>query len=550
NKIYNVDNGILLYNDRSVRRINANKINLNSSVASTGIKLDNSMFADSIYRPTLLTTSNEINYANTGVAFINARAEMYYDTIQELSWIPNNSFNCPPYCIDVPGAGLRVSAGSVVRAYELGISNGSPTNNTLKEGVVVDHSQFTLFCSTIENMGNGLRFVGDCVKPRYTALGFTGTFNGNFNTLRNSRFKNNHNTLVVDDYGQIDTLFTGSAWDVSSAGFTGTHVLTTNNTFGSGSRIMADTTRAFLPTISSNDASSSAIFIGAYLGTPLVSQWLYPCTTLPHLRKKPKRPSTVSNSNGKKQLSKQWLDHKNNRGNSINNVNLLKYEAQLNYLVYLQDSILSKDSLLRLYGDSMKQQGFGRLMASKGKVQLRNVVVNDPFDLDVQFVRNMHEQLLVQEEDTLPVADVTRLQGLAWSCPQEKGFAVLMARNVLGQMGHHSFRNDCENLNISPISLNGNGNGKGKKRLKSINSEVLLYPNPTQNELRVVVELKAGEQAEISFFDLLGKEVMKTQLSTGNIRSISTVSLENGMYLYQVYVNGVLLKRGKQMIQR
>ncbi|MBL4710494.1 MAG: T9SS type A sorting domain-containing protein, partial [Flavobacteriales bacterium] len=58
------------------------------------------------------------------------------------------------------------------------------------------------------------------------------------------------------------------------------------------------------------------------------------------------------------------------------------------------------------------------------------------------------------------------------------------------------------------------------------------------------------EQAEISFFDLLGKEVMKTQLSTGNIRSISTHALQDGLYVYQIYINGEILKRGKQMIQR
>lgn len=75
---------------------------------------------------------------------------------------------------------------------------------------------------------------------------------------------------------------------------------------------------------------------------------------------------------------------------------------------------------------------------------------------------------------------------------------------------------------------------------------VRLYPNPGQNEL--VVQLDAGLDAEFLLYDLTGKEVCRMPLR-GSLSVVPTGGLQEGIYLYRVMGDGLLLKAGKWVKQ-
>jgi len=73
----------------------------------------------------------------------------------------------------------------------------------------------------------------------------------------------------------------------------------------------------------------------------------------------------------------------------------------------------------------------------------------------------------------------------------------------------------------------------GIKQVANINEQVIVYPNPAQNSLRVTVN---DEQiAEIKMYDVLGKELRCEILDMrGNAAPIDVSNLSNGVYFIQV----------------
>lgn len=70
---------------------------------------------------------------------------------------------------------------------------------------------------------------------------------------------------------------------------------------------------------------------------------------------------------------------------------------------------------------------------------------------------------------------------------------------------------------------------------KSNNMNTLLYPNPAQNLINI--GLGSIDQAEVSIIDISGKAIITKQI-TANQNSISTETLNNGLYFVQVKAGG------------
>ncbi len=63
---------------------------------------------------------------------------------------------------------------------------------------------------------------------------------------------------------------------------------------------------------------------------------------------------------------------------------------------------------------------------------------------------------------------------------------------------------------------------------------ISIYPNPVAEQIRISgLEFKAHEEYEFRLFDVLGRNLLKTNLSSGNT-NVSVEGLENGVYYYSI----------------
>jgi hypothetical protein len=145
----------------------------------------------------------------------------------------------------------------------------------------------------------------------------------------------------------------------------------------------------------------------------------------------------------------------------------------------------------------------------------------------------------------------TMLQDIAAECPYEYGPAVYMARVMLSQNDSipNLYYNDCE-----AVADTGSGkwDGNDYNEPDVVNNtddaiQILVYPNPTQNELYVQLSGIENAVSRIEMWTALGQKVKQTAINTG-MNKIDVSSMSVGIYHYIIYVNGERMETGKQII--
>lgn len=532
-RVYGVNSGFELYNtDVSLGGIDATRINCVSNEGSTGIIIDNSNLSGNTNH--IVADGGKIEFAHKAITLFNVSSGYTGGSIVDIEDYtppsdpctdPNQA--CP--CLNPPcnfplekGYGIR-AVGSVVNIsasfYEIALiknpSTGIPNLNT--EGIISEFGSLTISCIRVENMGTGIRFEG-------------------LNTLNliNSSLRNNYIDMHLNNYGEVGTHGDpayGIATEWESSPPLGYDIFTSNNTNGSLSTFYFESIHPYIPTTLGNDGNNSS---NAVVNTTAP----FTVNSCAFLRKKAK-----TNPNPKKE---EWIKRQQKRAKSLSG-NKARYEAQLAYWAYQADSSLQADSSsVKSYGDSLSALPFGKIMKAlrngESDSAIKSIAVVHQFDKDVRFAARMNTRLM--KKAVLDSLELNRLRSLAAACPTDKGVAVFQARNVLGQMGDKGYWNPCEGVDTTQ---------KGKvKRLTAgtSNNSIILYPNPAANSLNLEIAVEANSNTIIRFFDLLGKEVYAQQLQEGELHSLSTETMTNGIYFYRLEQNGSLLQSGKQIIQR
>jgi hypothetical protein len=120
--------------------------------------------------------------------------------------------------------------------------------------------------------------------------------------------------------------------------------------------------------------------------------------------------------------------------------------------------------------------------------------------------------------------------------PTDSG--VKMRVNILDNPGWHCdiyllpgtlpCQTTCGGAPYNPTIVQGASNLNQKKLLSP-------YPNPASNEIHIPIELQAGENGEIIFYDLAGAEVKRYKVdSTFKDLILSAADLSAGSYYYQL----------------
>lgn len=76
----------------------------------------------------------------------------------------------------------------------------------------------------------------------------------------------------------------------------------------------------------------------------------------------------------------------------------------------------------------------------------------------------------------------------------------------------------------------------GTKNTLDNNSDLVIYPNPANNEIRITNSNNYKEKFVINIIDLLGRNIISTTLNNNETIDIST--LNNGVYLMEIIANG------------
>lgn len=79
--------------------------------------------------------------------------------------------------------------------------------------------------------------------------------------------------------------------------------------------------------------------------------------------------------------------------------------------------------------------------------------------------------------------------------------------------------------------------------------QILIYPNPANENVFVKIKPEFNENAEIQIFDLQGRLVISEKLTNDEVHNISIAHLQKGMYLFKVTNSKTIIWTGKLLKQ-
>ena len=511
NIITDMVNGIRLENSRDVDfELIDNDIALMNKAGNTGIYI-NHMSEANVYR----IHENNISKATRGIETYGNMPYISYNTI---SINPTITGGIPNYGI-YSGGVLKNSTVKMNNIYAQNITTntevyGIAINSTLNDGLIVQ-------CNNIQNTGTALYFsdiqknsnsswVSDnsmaynenCfVIANNTELGSIGALN---NPSDNTFYYNTgYDTYADNSDGNLTTLYTR----------TGTHRVPVNN--------------GGTPPIGVNSNATGPIYTCILVEIPTM------------------KPLSQSNNTITNPIPKFATKYSSDT---------LRWMAKYKYYQSIQnDSIVNKS--VNDFKDSVDLAALGQLLTINQQLltdtnnrttQLNNISTVVPQENLLKTVILQKQLAKTQTWDTLPIAAKDVLEPIAQACPYEAGPAVYEARAMIYQYTGKRYYNPCEGYSTP---------AKTQKRLKSVieNEEnidkIAVYPNPTEDNLTIELNLEKEETANFKVYDISGRLLLEKKLiNTKN--NLSLKGLSRGVYLYWIKnQNGKVLKKDKLVIQ-
>lgn len=90
----------------------------------------------------------------------------------------------------------------------------------------------------------------------------------------------------------------------------------------------------------------------------------------------------------------------------------------------------------------------------------------------------------------------------------------------------------------------------GIKKLFAIEkkSEIKIFPNPSEGNLRIMIDDLRMENAEIKIYDVLGNNILQSKIV--NLKSEIILNAPSGIYFYKIFSGREFIETGKLVIQR
>lgn len=224
----------------------------------------------------------------------------------------------------------------------------------------------------------------------------------------------------------------------------------------------------------------------------------------------------------------------------------------------LTDELWSVDQGLDALTDSSLMRSSATWTQQMSNVSTQNLALQSSknYESNERIINELYLTARLSGMDNMSSTDKNTITSLAHACPFVEGDAVYKARvlNALLQPGMSY--NDRAICNAAGVYKNGGpfdgeddlltqGAVQGKKRASL--GHVKLFPNPTHGFISIDYELAAD--AELIFYDVLGREMTKILLNGKSHFTQKDLPLVSGMYVWKCVCEGEEIETGKLVIE-
>lgn len=175
------------------------------------------------------------------------------------------------------------------------------------------------------------------------------------------------------------------------------------------------------------------------------------------------------------------------------------------------------------------QLGTSPLIA-EARVINSSIVPQNEFERNEKTINEIY-LTTIANDITMDEAQQATVREIASLCPMIGGTAVYKARHLYGYFAVPSF--DDTKICFTAQIGGGEVGDEGGKIIKSPNPQanVLIYPNPAQDEVTILVN--QNEPVTVNIIDITGKVVMQQNFSA--TIQLSTVNIPNGSYFCEIW---------------
>ncbi len=235
-------------------------------------------------------------------------------------------------------------------------------------------------------------------------------------------------------------------------------------------------------------------------------------------------------------------------------------KQSLTTIIWANDSLLSSDSILHAFNDSINLTSLGEIMSADTMMANENSALvgtaqwyymnslspASNIEANLQTVGSICLNLRATGVTTLTPGQLSALTTLANKCPYTDGIGVYQARAMLAYYNRDLTVYFDENCS----SHGGHGRIKEKKTpAKTDNISFNLYPNPNNGNFTISYDLGNETAGKVELYNEVGMKVAEYLLSssTGTME-INNPNLSQDIYIYKVYKGSEVKKVGKVII--
>jgi hypothetical protein len=229
-------------------------------------------------------------------------------------------------------------------------------------------------------------------------------------------------------------------------------------------------------------------------------------------------------------------------------------KQQVYAMIQLDSTLLNGSPVLQQFYNTTATAGIGQINAIDQALAQTNLSTASAIN-QALVSQNLIEQNY-QDVNTIFISmlngnspdsiQIQTLEVIAAQCPQQGGKAVYRARTLLCVINDHVYEwnDDCPSSSLRTMS-------EQSLPPTSPTSDVQLYPNPNDGNMTLSYVLPENQQGFFIVYDIMGNEVMRMDLQSGNQQQvISLQTLASGMYYYQVVFAAQIIRSDKIVINR
>ena len=200
------------------------------------------------------------------------------------------------------------------------------------------------------------------------------------------------------------------------------------------------------------------------------------------------------------------------------------------------------DIILQLFYNNALNDNMGQL------INAENILLNDTLGLNaflsmfnpennaeqnMQIVLEIYEATYGMEPEDFTADQVDNLLAIALQSPISGGEAVYIARGM---------------LHLDVDDLIDENNQRKSSIAKNDIEQIYVYPNPSNEDFTVELNIKEDETAVIFIKDLFGKVILIKDVTRKDQRIVETTATRAGVYFYEIVVDGILKANGKLVV--